>query len=352
MAEPAPVPDRAQPWLFGPLPDLLIGCGLLYALALPAFFVYGGEIRARQADALMPLLVLCVSLPALRSDAAACLRGEGRPAALPPLRGLLVARCCSRRFVAALHLPLVAAVLVTLYLTWSPWHYTAQNFGLASMFLRRRGAAVGPLLGRSLRLSFIFSYGLVFLLMHTGEGTPADYAVPLGDDAARFVGLGIPPRRFAAAGRGAAGGLSREPAAPRWSLVLRATTLRAAAPDAGPAAHAGAVVLAPDHGRRCSASLAGSTRSIGATATTTSAGSRSAMRRSTCGSRRTTRGAPSGWNGFGIYLTKAAMAATAVWVFPVVLFAPGGPRHLFLRRGPRDAGRPRRRTSITSSSTA
>ena len=63
MPEPAPVSDRAQPWLFGPLPDLLIGCGLLYALALPVFFAYGSEIRARQADALIPMLVLLVSLP-------------------------------------------------------------------------------------------------------------------------------------------------------------------------------------------------------------------------------------------------------------------------------------------------
>jgi hypothetical protein len=34
MAQPAPASNRAQPWLFGPFPDLLIGCGLLYALAL------------------------------------------------------------------------------------------------------------------------------------------------------------------------------------------------------------------------------------------------------------------------------------------------------------------------------
>ena len=30
----------------------------------------------------------------------------------------------------------------------------------------------------------------------------------------------------------------------------------------------------------------------------------------------------SGWHGFGIYLAKAGMAATAVWVLPIVLFAP------------------------------
>ena len=30
-------------------------------------------------------------------------------------------------------------MLFTLYLTWSPWHYTGQNYGIAVMFLRRRG---------------------------------------------------------------------------------------------------------------------------------------------------------------------------------------------------------------------
>ena len=40
------------------------------------------------------------------------------------------------------HLPALGTFLVTLYLTWSPWHYTGQNYGLAVMFLRRSGVEV------------------------------------------------------------------------------------------------------------------------------------------------------------------------------------------------------------------
>ena len=120
--------------------------------------------------------------------------------------------------MVALHAPLVASGLVTtLYLTWSPWHYTAQNFGLASMFLRRRGAAVRPLLGRCLRLSFMFSYGLVFLWMHTGEGTPADYAIPLGGRRARASSaFGIPHRVSLPLGALALAGYLATPRSPRW----------------------------------------------------------------------------------------------------------------------------------------
>ena len=30
--------------------------------------------------------------------------------------------------------------IFTLYIFWSPWHYTGQNFGLLMMFVRRGGA--------------------------------------------------------------------------------------------------------------------------------------------------------------------------------------------------------------------
>ena len=39
---------------------------------------------------------------------------------------------------------LVASVLFTIYITWSPWHYTGQNYGLAVMFLRRSGVPLSP----------------------------------------------------------------------------------------------------------------------------------------------------------------------------------------------------------------
>jgi len=319
MAQPAPVAGRAQAWLFGPLPDLLIGCGLLYALALPAFFVYGSEIRARQADALMPLLVLLVSLP---HYGATLLRVYERRADRQLYRRFAIHASVAlfAGFVVALYVPLVAALLTTLYLTWSPWHYTAQNFGLASMFLRRRGAAVGPVLGRCLRLCFLFSYGLVFLWMHTGEGSPADYAVPLGGDTARFVGLGIPHSvSLPLAGVLLAAYLACLLAT--LILVLRATTLRAAGPTL-------ALLLTQVlwFSLPITVPLLGFASGLDPLAWShrdyyfrwIAIGHASQYLWVTAYYARRA----SGWNGFGIYLAKAAMAATAVWVFPIVLFAP------------------------------
>ncbi len=319
MAQLAPASNRPQAWLFGPLPDLLIGCGLLYALALPAFFVYGGEIRARQADALMPLLVLLVSLP---HYGATLLRVYERPEDRRLYRRFAIHSSIAlfAVFVAALHVPLLASFLTTLYLTWSPWHYSAQNFGLASMFLRRRGAAVAPLLGRCLRLSFIFSYGLVFLWMHTGEGTPADYAIPLGEDAARFVGLGIPHGvSLPLGGVLLAGYLAT--LVTTLVLILRATTLRAAGPTL--------LLLLTQvlwFSLPITVPLLGFASGLDPLAWShrdyyfrwIAIGHASQYLWITAYYARRA----SGWQGFGVYLSKAAMAATAVWVFPIVLFAP------------------------------
>jgi hypothetical protein len=73
------------------------------------------------------------------------------------------------------------------YLTWSGWHYTGQNYGIASIFLRRRGLEMSGLERRLLHASFTLSYCVVFLVMH-GESTQ------VGDPhrEVRLVVLGIP----------------------------------------------------------------------------------------------------------------------------------------------------------------
>jgi tetratricopeptide (TPR) repeat protein len=319
MAQAAPAPGRAQPWLFGPLPDLLIGCGLLYAIALPVFFVYGSRIRALQADALMPVLVLLVSLP---HYGATLLRVYERREDRRLYRRFAIHSSLAlfAAFVLALHVPLMAALLTTLYLTWSPWHYTAQNYGLASMFLRRRGAAVGPMLGRSLRLSFVLSYVLVFLWMHTGEGTPADYAVPLAGDSARFVGLGIPHSVSLPLGAVVLAGYLASLAV-TLVLTLHAATPRVAAPTlallltqvlwfslpiAVPLLGLASGLDPVDWSQRAYyfgwIAIGHASQYLWVTAYYARRGS--------------------GWHGFGIYLAKAGMAATAIWVLPIVLFSP------------------------------
>jgi len=71
--------------------------------------------------------------------------------------------------------------LFTIYLTWSPWHYSGQNYGLFMMFARRAGAVPDKSTGQALYGAFVTSYLILFLAFHTG---------PSGDPL--FRSLGIP----------------------------------------------------------------------------------------------------------------------------------------------------------------
>ena len=50
-------------WLFNPAADLLLGCGLLYALVLSAVSVSGGAFLETRPVFLLPLCVLLLSGP-------------------------------------------------------------------------------------------------------------------------------------------------------------------------------------------------------------------------------------------------------------------------------------------------
>src|SRR5262245_15524636 len=59
----AAAPSASSRWLFGPAPDLLLGCGALYGLAMVVFALAGPSIRAHQADWVVPYLILFLSMP-------------------------------------------------------------------------------------------------------------------------------------------------------------------------------------------------------------------------------------------------------------------------------------------------
>jgi len=91
---------------------------------------------------------------------------------------------------------------VTFYLTWSPYHYMGQNFGLTMMFARRNGASPPNWARHLLRVSFLGSYGLMFLAIHSGQtgmpnmvsmGIPHHISIPLRYlSMATFLFAGIP----------------------------------------------------------------------------------------------------------------------------------------------------------------
>jgi len=76
----------------------------------------------------------------------------------------------------------------TLYIYWSPWHYSGQNYGLLMMFARRSGAEVAQSERRWLRAAFVASYLMLLASFVTGgsndplilsPGLPAKITFPL-----------------------------------------------------------------------------------------------------------------------------------------------------------------------------
>ncbi len=78
--------------------------------------------------------------------------------------------------------------IFTLYIDWSPWHYSGQNFGLLMMFARRNGAPVTSLERRLLQIAFIASYAMLLVSFHTGASNDP-LILSLGIPAAISVAL-------------------------------------------------------------------------------------------------------------------------------------------------------------------
>jgi hypothetical protein len=95
--------------------------------------------------------------------------------------------------VAGLHWALLGSLLLTAYATWSPWHFSGQNYGLSLMLMGRRGVAVDPLTKRLLYVSFLLSFALTALLLHTEAGAIALAPIPAAISGQyRFLSLGLP----------------------------------------------------------------------------------------------------------------------------------------------------------------
>lgn len=183
--------ERRNRWLFGPAPDLLLGCGLFYALVFVAYAVAGPQILSVQPSYLLPLLVILFSMPHYGGTLVRVYeqRGERHRYAV---FAVWLTLALFALFLWGAHDVLVASVLLTVYITWSPWHYTGQNYGLALMFLRRRNVDVTPALKRWIYASFLLSYLFTFLVMHV-SAVSGYSAIEYESTSVTFLPLGIPP---------------------------------------------------------------------------------------------------------------------------------------------------------------
>jgi hypothetical protein len=184
-------PGGEARWFFGPASDLLFGCGLVYGAFFAAQSVAGPTMREWLPMSLLPFLILVLGTP---HYGATLLRvyehaDDRRRYALFAVHASAVLALC---FVVGLHWVALGSFLVTVYFSWSPWHYAGQNYGLALLFLRKRKVPIPPITKRLLYGTFILSYALVFLVLHS-EGPVVQQAPgDLEGTVYVFLNLGIP----------------------------------------------------------------------------------------------------------------------------------------------------------------
>ena len=181
----------ARPWLFGPVRDLAFGCGAAYVVLFAVLALAGDAVRAAVPMGLTFLLITFVSLP---HYGATLLRvyEKGEDRRRYRFFAVWTTIALAGLFVWGLRNAGAASWLATVYLTWSPWHYAGQNFGIGMMFLRRSAVDVSPLARRLYWWSFALSFGLTLLALH-GEMPDATYAPGnFNETALSFHPLGIP----------------------------------------------------------------------------------------------------------------------------------------------------------------
>ncbi len=169
----------AKLWIQNPAIDLIVGCGAWSApLLLISYLVSTSHVAAWSIA--FYLLALFFNYPHYM---ATIYRAYHTSEDFQKYRiftvhitGLLVLTALLSHFYVRL-LPWI----FTLYLTWSPWHYSGQNYGIFMMFARRGGAAPTKTQRRALYSVFLLSYLVLALNLHAG--VPGD---PM------FVSLGLP----------------------------------------------------------------------------------------------------------------------------------------------------------------
>jgi tetratricopeptide (TPR) repeat protein len=152
-------------WFYGSLPDLMIGCGAWSAPLLLLAYYCSANYPRGVSLAFYGLALVC-NYPHYMATIYRAYRTKEDFAKykiftlhLTLLIGVLV-------IIAHVSYQLLAVVF-TLYLTWSPFHYSGQNFGIALMFARRNGVKTTREGRRAFYLAFLSSYAMFFLAVHS-----------------------------------------------------------------------------------------------------------------------------------------------------------------------------------------
>jgi tetratricopeptide (TPR) repeat protein len=185
IQEPRPAP-ASEPWLYGRWIDFVVGCGAWSAPLLAIATLMRGS-NAHSWIVAFYLLAVIFNYPHFMATI---------------YRAYHTREDFEKYKFFTLHLTLLVVLtgvllhlsyrlvpwIFTLYICWSPWHYTGQNYGIMMMSARRAGAQVTNSERRWLHAAFWASYLMLLASFETGAsndalilslGLPAKITLPL-----------------------------------------------------------------------------------------------------------------------------------------------------------------------------
>jgi len=163
--------DPTPSWLFGRTLDLLLGAGCAYLISVVLILLIPGGLGPSRWPG---VIVWTIAIGINGAHYGATLlrvyenRAERRKYAI---FSVWLTLAVFAAFVVGVYDVWAGSALVTLYITWSPWHFAGQNYGIALMFLRRSGVEVDGVAKRLLYASFALSFVLAFLALHVEGST-------------------------------------------------------------------------------------------------------------------------------------------------------------------------------------
>src|SRR5580704_12907971 len=171
-AEPGAAPELGpssgpkRPWVYGPWLDLMVGCGA-WSAPLLLLTTYTGRFTPATWSFAFYFLALLFNYPHFMATIYRAYHAYDEFAKYRFFTVHVTLLLAVTGLVAHLWYPLLPWIF-TLYICWSPWHYTGQNFGLLMMFARRTGVVPTEQERRALRLAFVASFVMLMVSFHTG----------------------------------------------------------------------------------------------------------------------------------------------------------------------------------------
>ncbi len=164
-ARPASAGASPSPWIYRPWLDLLVGCGGISAPLLLAAWLAASH--GREWAFAFYFLALIFNYPHFMATIYRAYRTREEFQKYRIFTLHMTVLIALTAILAHADFRLVPWVF-TIYINWSPWHYSGQNYGLLMMFARRGGTSVTAGERRLLHWAFISSFVMLLVSFHTG----------------------------------------------------------------------------------------------------------------------------------------------------------------------------------------